>query len=285
MTPEHPYQLLPALTADEYQALKASIAQVGVLQPVVVTENGTIIDGHHRVRACAELGIDYPTVTLAEMDEESRVAQVIALNLARRHLTPEQKRHLVGNLAARGLSVRGIAEASGIPKSTVHRWLQPEGVPNGTPDRVAEASAREVAVRELVANLADRAARLQADWRAFWGELTKGGVGVGQIEREIEAATTMADVTSIERSLGYKPGLPDAPPVLTQVTHPELVRMYAEAAAVQAVAIPLLAAVRNEKRRRKVRTPNLEASYEEIGISARQVSEARLLVGIESWTP
>lgn len=48
------FQLLPALTEDEYEGLKGDIAERGVQVPVIVDEHGAVIDGHHRIRACQE---------------------------------------------------------------------------------------------------------------------------------------------------------------------------------------------------------------------------------------
>lgn len=85
------YQLLPELSAEDYARLRADIAQRGVLVPVEVDENGTVLDGHHRQRIAAELGIDCPTVVRAGMAEHEKRLHAVALNLARRHLTDAQK--------------------------------------------------------------------------------------------------------------------------------------------------------------------------------------------------
>lgn len=149
-----PYQLLPDLTDDEYQALKDNIATFGVLHPVVVDEDGNIIDGHHRVRACDELGIDYPKTILPGLTEQQKLEQSLSFNLARRHLTPEQKQALVADLRERGLSIRVISEQTGIPKSTVHRYAS--AVPDGTPEYVTgEDGKRYRAVREPVTKKRD----------------------------------------------------------------------------------------------------------------------------------
>ena len=52
------FQSFPDLAPWEYEALKASIRRYGVILPVVKDENGDIIDGHQRERACRELGIE-----------------------------------------------------------------------------------------------------------------------------------------------------------------------------------------------------------------------------------
>jgi hypothetical protein len=141
------YQLLPPLADEEYQALKASIATFGVLTPVVLDEDGKVLDGHHRLRACAELGVvDYPRTILPGLSEDQKVEQALTLNLARRHLSIEQKHRLVSDLRARGLSVRAISEKTGIPRSTVARHTS-AGVPSGTPAYVTGQDGKRYRAR------------------------------------------------------------------------------------------------------------------------------------------
>ena len=51
------YQVLPPLTDEEFAMLKADVALRGVLIPIEYDEEGNILDGYHRVRACNDLGI------------------------------------------------------------------------------------------------------------------------------------------------------------------------------------------------------------------------------------
>jgi hypothetical protein len=91
----HPYQVMPALAAEERAALRADIAERGVLVPVVTDQHGNILDGHHRKEIAGELGVTYrvDVVQVADDDEARSVARMY--NLARRHLTREQKRDLI----------------------------------------------------------------------------------------------------------------------------------------------------------------------------------------------
>jgi hypothetical protein len=139
MTTERPsYQLLPDLGPEEFAALKADIVVNGVRVPVVVTaESGSVLDGHHRIRAFEELradGVrvpDYPRQVVRLASDEARVDLVLATNLIRRHLTRSQRRQLVADLRDQGWSVRRIAEVLGAPKSTVAGDMA--GVQNRTP--------------------------------------------------------------------------------------------------------------------------------------------------------
>ncbi len=115
-----PYtDLLPRLSDAEYQALKDDIAERGCLVPVEIDEEGKTLDGAHRLRACGELGIQAPTITRRGLSDEEKRAHAIALNLQRRQLSREQRKELHVELRAAGRSIREIAEASGVPKSTV----------------------------------------------------------------------------------------------------------------------------------------------------------------------
>jgi ParB-like chromosome segregation protein Spo0J len=88
-----PYQVMPALNAEDFEALKTDIEARGVVVPVEYDEHGNVIDGHHRVRACEELGITtWPRIERRGLTEEGKRAHARALNLARRHLTQAQRR-------------------------------------------------------------------------------------------------------------------------------------------------------------------------------------------------
>lgn len=89
------FQLLPPLTDDEYEALKADIAERGVLVPIELDDEGNILDGHHRRQIAEELGLDCPTIIRKGLSEGEKRSHARALNLHRRHLNRAQKRTLI----------------------------------------------------------------------------------------------------------------------------------------------------------------------------------------------
>lgn len=116
------YQVMPNLNADEYKELKEDIAQRGVMVPIEFDENGNILDGHHRLQICNELGIkDYPKVIRAGMTEEEKRTHARKLNMARRHLTQEQRRELIRQQLKETpeKSDRKIAAGLGVSQTTV----------------------------------------------------------------------------------------------------------------------------------------------------------------------
>jgi phage N-6-adenine-methyltransferase len=127
------YQLLPPLSAEQRDALKSSIEENGVLVAVEKDENGDILDGHHRLEICQELGIaDYPVTVRLGMSEAEKRRYVRAINFARRHLDNAQKR---------GLIVEQIKEAPDESNRQIARWLGVDDKTVGTVRVELEKSA------------------------------------------------------------------------------------------------------------------------------------------------
>jgi N6-adenosine-specific RNA methylase IME4 len=75
--------------------LKDSIARIGLLQPLVLAEDNTLIAGRHRLVACKQLGWDkVPAVRVSLADMDRRLAEIDE-NLIRNELTAlERAEHL-----------------------------------------------------------------------------------------------------------------------------------------------------------------------------------------------
>lgn len=70
-------------TDDEFEKLKQSIVENGFKQPVVVLDDGTIVDGEHRWRACKDLGMPKIAVVKTNLDDVQRKLATIQFNEAR----------------------------------------------------------------------------------------------------------------------------------------------------------------------------------------------------------
>lgn len=136
------YQVMPDLHSDEYEELKADIAARGVQVAIEFDEDGNVLDGHHRLRACKELGITtYPKIVRKGMTEEEKRTHARKLNMARRHLTQEQRRELIqGQLKdTPEISDRQIAAGLGVHHTTVSKQrkdLESTGEISQLPTRV-----------------------------------------------------------------------------------------------------------------------------------------------------
>lgn len=117
-----PFQLMPELPTWEFEALKESIRLHGVIVPIVRDEHGTIIDGHHRDRACKELKIkNVPTITLAGLTGDQKRDHALVLNLVRRKITRKQMRAIIASELRRtpDMSNQWLAEIVGSTDKTV----------------------------------------------------------------------------------------------------------------------------------------------------------------------
>lgn len=126
---------------DEYKALKESVRQDGLHFPIIINEEGTILDGHNRFEICNELHIE-PKFEKKHFENpllEKRF--VIEANLKRRHLNIFQKvemalplleiekelakeRMLNGTLASngtRGKATENVAKTVGVSTRTLER--------------------------------------------------------------------------------------------------------------------------------------------------------------------
>lgn len=116
------YQVMPDLSPEKYQELKASIIKNGILVPIEVDEEGNIIDGYHRAQIAQELGIECPSNTKHYPDENAKFEAAITLNADRRGgLNREEKQELIKRYikAAPDKSSRQIADMLSVDHKTV----------------------------------------------------------------------------------------------------------------------------------------------------------------------
>lgn len=85
ITGVHPYaDKFPMLPDSELEELAESIKQSGQRQPIVLTEDGLILDGRNRAKACEMVNVE-PEVTVYDGDDLAEY--VIDSNTSRRHMS------------------------------------------------------------------------------------------------------------------------------------------------------------------------------------------------------
>ena len=95
-----PVLKLPPLRYEDFVALRDNISVNGVLVPILVDSDGPrrkIIDGNYRKQIAEELNYDCPEIVHPNLDDDEKRLLARALNLARRHLSQEQKRELIAD--------------------------------------------------------------------------------------------------------------------------------------------------------------------------------------------
>jgi hypothetical protein len=91
--------LCPPLQAEEREQLEASMLAEGCREPLCVWLDGpttVLLDGHNRYDICSRHQIPYETKAVALDSREEAINWIIANQLGRRNLTPEQKSYLRG---------------------------------------------------------------------------------------------------------------------------------------------------------------------------------------------
>lgn len=135
------FQLFANLSDEKYAALKADIAKHGILVPIEVDQHGEILDGHHRVRAWAELMEEglvlpkYARISRTFDNDDDREEHAAKLNSARRDISQEDKVRNALRWREHGWSYRRIADALAVHFETIRRWMPDEsGVAFATPE-------------------------------------------------------------------------------------------------------------------------------------------------------
>lgn len=150
--------LLPPLSTDEQEALRASIKADGVRDAIFVDENGVVLDGHHRLKFAPNA----PRRTVEGLTEAEKQAFVFQSNLARRNLSPVQRAEVRGKMIAVAKALREesprrntqqrVAALLGVARETVRDWF----IANGGAANPYKFDARR-ARRAVDAEIFDRA--------------------------------------------------------------------------------------------------------------------------------
>lgn len=132
--------LLRPHTEAELRGLETSIARLGFRDPITVDEADGLIDGDTRLGIAERYGLrDVPVNVVPGLCPEAKRELAEQLNLARRHLPPEDieefRRQRFARLVAwveQGLTVRDIASREGYSPSQADRDIQAAFVSRGT---------------------------------------------------------------------------------------------------------------------------------------------------------
>ena len=81
--------IFPLMQGDEFEELKSDIKANGLLEPIWLHYDGSIIDGRNRYRACIETEVEPKFRTWN--GEGSLVSFVVSMNLHRRHMNSGQR--------------------------------------------------------------------------------------------------------------------------------------------------------------------------------------------------
>lgn len=124
----NPYQPRQKVEQKALEALAASIAIHGVIQPVLVTEvldGYQLVAGERRVRAAQLAGLDHVPAVVRQMTERDQLAVAIVENVQRADLNAMEEAHAYRQLADEfSLTQDEIAARVGRARSTVANTLR-----------------------------------------------------------------------------------------------------------------------------------------------------------------
>ncbi len=166
----------PMIEGEAFAAFKADIQAKGQRLPIYI-QNGLVVDGRNRQKACAELGIE----PVYEEIEGDPFELAESLNEHRRHLTKDQRNDLIMKKRSEGKSTRQIAEEVGVSRQTVLN-VTDSTVNNLTVDIPIEVIGKDGKKRKAKTAKANPYKDEVIDRKVT--ELAKQGLGEAAIARE-----------------------------------------------------------------------------------------------------
>jgi ParB family chromosome partitioning protein len=159
ITSIQPNPLNPRAELGDLSELTASIAQMGVLQNLVVVgaqEDGgpdgigtyLVVAGHRRFAAAKMAGLTEVPCVCRELAAEDQIAIMLAENIARQSLTPLEEAHGIQMMMDLGLDDVRIASTTGLSETTVRRRKALLRLPQKA---AAEKVAQGATLKDLVA--------------------------------------------------------------------------------------------------------------------------------------
>lgn len=136
------------ISGEDYERFKTSISEDGVITPLIVAPDMTIISGHQRTKACLDLGIKKIPVIIREdiEDEDEKLKLLLATNFGRTKNDPAKQRKIMtqyvelcglrngekNQLVGNRLPLKEIAKVFGVSETVlkenliIERKLTPE---------------------------------------------------------------------------------------------------------------------------------------------------------------
>lgn len=186
--------VMPPLSDAEYQALKSSIEKNGVLVPIEVDEDtGELLDGHHRMRICQELGIEAPVTRRKFAGDKERKEHALTLNLMRRHLGPISWSESFKKLAEvrgielnakhnrhtpRAATVAALADEVGVPERTARYRMRLAEDLQAAPDLALKVDKGEMEAKRALRVKREREARARTEDQPPVREIEVGGAEI-----------------------------------------------------------------------------------------------------------
>jgi ParB family transcriptional regulator, chromosome partitioning protein len=186
------YQPRKHFKAEEIAELQASLAEVGLLQPITVRTVPTLpgyelIAGERRLRAAAALGwVEIPAI-VKSMDNRTALTLALVENLQRTDLNPMEEAEGYQRLIDEfHLTQQEVAQAVGKDRSTVTNLLRLLGLPKSVRQMLRDEKLTVGHARALLSAPSERSMQLLAQ------QVANNDLSVRDIERRVRALNPKA---------------------------------------------------------------------------------------------
>ncbi len=125
-------QLLPMSTKEELETLEKSLLAEGCRDPLIVTSQGTVIDGMTRFVICQKRGIPFETVVKDFLNRKAARLWILENQLGRRNLTDAQRISIADKYLSEGTcapGVKEVAQKASVSERTVKNFRKAEASP------------------------------------------------------------------------------------------------------------------------------------------------------------
>ena len=143
--PNQPRQVMGDLSE-----LMASIAEKGIIEPVVVRQRGRrfqIVAGERRYQAAVQVGLREIPIVIREVDDNEIIEIALIENIQRKDLTPFEEAEALQSLASRcGYTHEDMARRLGKSRTSITESLALNGMPEEVKNlcRLADISSKSV---------------------------------------------------------------------------------------------------------------------------------------------
>jgi ParB family chromosome partitioning protein len=155
--PNQPRQVMGDLSE-----LMASIAEKGILEPLVVRQRGDrfqIVAGERRYQAAVQIGLRDLPVVIRDVDETEMLELALIENLQRKDLTPFEESEALHGLAERcGYTHEDLARRLGKSRTSITESLTLHGMPEEIRNlcRLADISSKSLLLQIVRQNVPEK---------------------------------------------------------------------------------------------------------------------------------
>jgi len=204
----NPWQPRRVFDEAEIQKLAGSIAEVGLIQPIVVRRVGSsntfqIVAGERRWRACQKTGKGDIKAVVIEATDEEMSALALAENFDREDLTAYEIALAIKDGEKAFPNRKSLASALGINRSDLYDYLAFFSLPQfviddleAAPGLLGRSAAKEIKV--FIEKHGDPAIKAL---QHLWPRVKSGDLDQGKIIVMIESAISRGNQTPVQRDI------------------------------------------------------------------------------------